>query len=87
MNQVIEGLKVIESAGVAGLIIYCLYRLVDKWAPRFLAEQQATSAAMTGLATAVKQGLEDQRETLIAVRVLATEIGDVKRMLGERGQG
>jgi hypothetical protein len=85
--------KLIVECGMAGVMavgIYLLYRLADKWAPQFLAAQQAQTAtmaqqasAMTSLAAAVERGQSDQREVLIAVKVLAERIDDQKAMLSE----
>ncbi len=81
MNELISLIKSLENAGVAGLMSYLIYRLVDKWAPKFLDAQQETAKAMLTLAASVKEGQGEQREMLIAIRVLATEIGDVKGLL------
>lgn len=62
-------------------MIYLIYRLVDKWAPKFLDAQQDSAKAMLTLAGSVKEGQGEQREMLIAIRVLATEIGDVKGLI------
>jgi hypothetical protein len=81
INDVVLFVKAFENFGIAGLIVWCLYKLADKWAPQFLEAQQATSKAMTELASAVRSSAEEQRETLIAVRVLARQQGDMKEML------
>ena len=72
-------LKVIESLGSTGLILYIIWRLVDRWAGEFLKASNAQASAMGELAAAVKEGQGDARETLLAMRVLATKIDDMKR--------
>ena len=81
INELIGMLKGMENFGIAGLMVVLIYRLVDKWAPQFLAAQQETAKSMLTLAGAVKEWQGEQREMLIAIRVLATEIGDVKGLL------
>jgi hypothetical protein len=69
------------AVGLAVLAAVLLYRLVDKWAERFLGVQREQSAAMSeqaaaisGLANVVREGQTDQREVLIAVRVMSDRI-------------
>lgn len=69
--------KIVGDFGVAGVMLVALvllYRLADKWAALFLEAQKSQAAAMASLAMAVKEGQSDQREVLIAVRVLADRI-------------
>jgi hypothetical protein len=73
----------LENAGVAGLIIWCIYRLVDKWAPKFLEAQQHSAQAMDALAVAFREGREEQRDILIAVRLLAKQQEEMKDFLVE----
>lgn len=74
MKDVVDILKMAGNYGVLGLMMVLIYRLVDKWAPQFLAAHQDQAKAMASLATAVKEGQGEQREILLAVRVLATKI-------------
>jgi hypothetical protein len=83
MSELIGMGRTLENMGIAGLMIYLIYRLADKWLPKFLAAQQSTAEAMLRLAASVKEGQGEQREMLIAIRVLAVEIGDVKELLRE----
>ena len=69
--------KLAADFGVMGVMIVgviLLYRLADKWAGLFLDAQKSQAAAMSSLATAVRDGQSDSREMLIAVRVLADRI-------------
>jgi len=63
--------------GVGGLLILLVWRLTDKWAGRFLATQEKQAAAMAELATAVKDGLGEQREVLLASRVMAKKLEEL----------
>src|SRR5438445_628267 len=73
--------KAVSDFGVLGVLIVALvmaYRLTDKWAGRFLDSSQAQTqalanqaTAMGDLATVVKEGQGEQREVLMAVRLLA----------------
>lgn len=81
------------GALIVAMVIFC--RLLDKWAGKFLDAQQAQTVAMTQqavatskqadatvtLAATVREGQSDQREVLIAVRVLADRIEQQKRYL------
>jgi len=87
MHDFTAALKSLDNAGIAGFLIYLIYRLVDKWAPKFLDAQQKTAEAMLTLAGSVKDGQGEQREMAMAIRVLSTEIGDVKGMLRELVDG
>ena len=69
------------AVGLAVLAAVLLYRLVDKWAERFLGAQREQTAAMSaqaaallGLASVVREGQSDQREVLIAVRVMSDRL-------------
>jgi hypothetical protein len=85
--------KLVTDAGVLGVVVvgmWLFYRLADKWAALFLAAQQGQAtataqqaAAMASLATTVEKGQSDQREILIAVRVLADRIDAQKGYLEE----
>jgi hypothetical protein len=76
--------KLLTDFGVLGLMVfafYLLYRLVDKWAARFLEVQvgQAKAmsdqaAAVTGLATAVKDGQAGQQDIFLTMNLVADRI-------------
>lgn len=74
LRDFLEALKALGSIGVGGLIIWLLYKLVDRWAPQFLAAHQQQAKAMTDLAGAVREGREEQRDLVMAVRALAAKI-------------
>ena len=70
------------------LACFLMWRLMDKWAGRFLDAQTGQTTAMTqqavataALATAVQEGQVDQREILLAVRMLADRIDQQKTYL------
>jgi hypothetical protein len=90
MIQLIEGLKLFTNFGVAGLLVWFMWRLTDKWAGLFLGAQkdqaQAMSqqaAAMTSLAAAMKEGQAEARDVLMAVRLLSDQM-DRQRYVLER---
>jgi uncharacterized Ntn-hydrolase superfamily protein len=73
---------------VATVMMLLLYRLADKFATAFLAGQTGQTAAMTQQAAAVselvstvKDGQNDQREVLIAVRMLNDKIDGQRHCL------
>jgi hypothetical protein len=79
--------KLLDLGGM-GLCCFLLWRLLDKWAGKFLEVQMgqtgamsAQATAMAQLATAVKDGQSDQREVLMAVRLLADRIDTQKGYL------
>lgn len=85
MGEVLEVVRAAGNYGVAGLIVWLLYRLADKWAPQFLKAHQDQAAAMTDMAKAVREGREEQRDLVIAVRVLAAKIDQMDaHVRGER---
>lgn len=72
--------KVLDFGGMA-LCVYLAWRLLDKWAGKFLDAQRAQTEALmqqavatASLAASVKDGQENGREVLIAVRLLADRI-------------
>jgi hypothetical protein len=71
--------KVIENLGSTGLILWVIWKLADRWAGKFLEASVRQAEAMGELAAAVKDGAGDARETLLAMRVLAGKIDDMKR--------
>ena len=83
--------KLLADFGVLGVFVVAIvmaYRLTDKWAGLMVAAQNAQAAAtakqaeaMGAMAAAVKDGQGDQREVLIAVRVLADRMDAQRRYL------
>lgn len=67
-------IKLIQVLGVPGLITWCSYKLLDKWAARFLDVHTKQAEAITNLAESVKVGQDSQKEVLLAVRVLAGKV-------------
>ena len=86
--------QLVMNFGAAGLIAWVFYRLVDKWAEKFLQAQAGQTSAMVeqahsmaALAAAVREGQTDQRDVLIAVRALARQMEEQKNYLVEIGKG
>lgn len=75
--------RVVENIGSSGLVLFLLYKLLDKWAARFLDAQEAQAKSMGELATAVKETSGDQRDLLMAVRVLATKQDETREWVKE----
>jgi len=73
--------------GLSALLILLIYRLTDKWAGRFLEAQTKQAEAMGDLAAAVRSSIGDQREILLAVRVLATKQDETRMWIQELAQG
>jgi hypothetical protein len=73
--------RLLENFGAGGLVAFVVWKIVDKWAGQFLDAQRVQANAMASLADAVKNAQADQREVLIAVRVLAREIEEQKAFL------
>jgi len=69
-------LRVVENMGGMGILALVLYKLLDKWAGKFLEAQQQGAAGLGALAAAVKEGQTDQREVLLAIRVLSRQMED-----------
>ncbi len=81
-------IELAKSYGVWGLMAYLAYRLVDKWAGKFLevstdrlvAEREQTTAlqsqatAISALVQTVQTGQNEQHEVLLAVRVMARQM-------------
>ena len=83
MDEVSLIAKVIEGAGTTGLILLVAWKLADKWGGQFLAAQNKQASAMGDLAAAVREGQGEQREILIALRVLATKVEETKAWVKE----
>jgi len=75
--------KAVENLASTGLILWVIWKLLDKWAGPFLDAALKQASAMGALATAVKEGQGDSRETLLAIRVLATEVREMKRSVDQ----
>ena len=73
--------RLLENFGSGTLVAFVVWKVVDKWAGQFLEAQKAQANAMASLAEAVKNAQTDQREVLIAVRVLARQIEEQKEYL------
>jgi len=76
--------KIIPQYGLTGLALYLLYRLLDKYVGMFVAHmgefvkinaQQAQ--AIVDVATVVKESRDDQRDTVMAVRVMTQKLEEV----------
>ena len=81
MAEFIEVLKLAGNYGAAGVIVWFMWRLTNKWAGLFLEAQKdqveamsKQASAMTGLAEAMGRAQADQRDVLIAVQVIAQQI-------------
>ncbi len=83
MNEYSLTAKIVESLGITGLIILVIWKLVDRWAGKFLEVQMLQAKAMGDLAASVREGQHDQGEILLAVRVLATKIDETKQWVKE----
>lgn len=90
MTEYSLAIKIVEGLGTTGLIIFVVWKLVDRWAGQFLgAQKEQTTAmcdqakAMAALASAVGAGQGEQRELLIAVRVLAGKVDETKAWVKE----
>lgn len=80
--------KMAENFGSTGLIIAAFYVLMNRWAGPFLLalrdHTQATTQqaeAIASLANTVRESQSDQREVLIAVRVLASKMDQFERAI------
>ncbi len=78
-------LEVFKSLGVTGLIVLAAWKfgtalleMLKSWAPQFLKASQDQAAAMAALAQAVRDGQGEQREVLLAVRVMATKVDEMR---------
>jgi hypothetical protein len=83
-------LKIVTTLGVPGLSIYLLYRLMDRYAAklvehagRFVDASIRQSAATTELVAAVRLASTDQRDVLLAVRSMSTELAALKGWVKE----
>jgi hypothetical protein len=74
-------LGVVERLGSAGLFAWVLWKLLDKWGGKLVDAQEKQATALTGLAEAVKTSQTDQRDVLLAVRVLAVRMEELSRFV------
>jgi len=88
MNDFI--LKIVTTLGVPGLSIFLLYRLLDRYAAklvehagRFVDASVRQSAATADLVAAVRLNSTDQRDVLLAVRSMSTELAALKGWVKE----
>lgn len=79
-------LKIIQGLGVPGLVTYVIYRLLDKYLGRFLSATEMQANAIQELAAAVKESASDQREVVMAVRVLTSKVEESMGWMKEIGQ-
>lgn len=76
-------LKLVQQLGVAGLVVFLGYKLLDRWVSQILAVAQqhldATNkqaAAISELASGIKDTRDEQRDVILAVRVLAQKVDE-----------
>ena len=81
MNEYVELLKAVSNLSFGALLLIVVWRIVDKWAGKFLGAQDKQAEAMVALATAVQAGQGDQREMLLAMRVMATKLDEMREWL------
>lgn len=67
-----------KELGTTGLIILVIWKMADRWAGKFLEVQNKQATAMESLAGAVRESSGEQRELLLAVRVLAAKVDETK---------
>ena len=86
-------LKLFAQLGVPGLITFLAYKLLDRWVAKFLElggaylevnRMQATSFAE--MATAVKESRDEQKDVILAVRVLTAKFDENTGWLREMNQ-
>jgi len=83
MNEYSVLLKLVETLGSTGLILAIVWKLTDRWAGKFLEVSMTQARALGELAAGVKETQGEARELLLAVRVLATKIDDVKHAMDD----
>lgn len=75
--------KTLSELGTTGLVLVVAWRLLDKWGGALVSAQNKQAVAMTDLASAVQNSQGEQREVLIAMRVLATKVDETKAWVKE----
>lgn len=84
MSEIIAAVKEFGNLGIAGLLVYVGWKLLDKWAAQFLLAQQQQASAMVDLAATLKASQGEQREVLLAVRALATQVERLTERIPDR---
>lgn len=70
----LEGIAWVERAGIAGfalLVLWAVWKFLDKWAGKFYDVQAKQAEAMVMLANKVTENANDQRESLIVMRSIS----------------
>lgn len=80
--------RAVEQLGSTGLFLFVLWSLANKWLGLFLKSRQeatvalvAQATAMAELAQTVKDGQMDQREVVIAVKVISSRLEEQRNYL------
>jgi len=76
-------IKIVENLGVTGFVLIIVWKLTDRWAGKFLDVQMKQATAMGDLASAVRESQGDQKEILLAIRVMAKEVAEQKEWIKE----
>jgi hypothetical protein len=92
MTDIATGMKLLTDWGAAGMVCWLVWKLADKWAAAFLKAQTDQTAAMTDqakaiteLVQAVRDGQNDQHEVLLAVRVMARQVEEMRTAMVRHG--
>ncbi len=79
LEGVNESVKLLGAATVVLLIVlYGIWKLVDKWADKFLKVHKTQAEAMATLAADLRVSTSDSRETLIVIRAFAQQQDDMR---------
>ena len=78
MNEYTELFKAAGNFGVAGLLIAAACWGAIKFGGPLVAAQQKQAGALEKLAAAVKEGEGEQRELLLACRVMGTKLDELQ---------
>ncbi len=82
LEGVNESVKLLGAATVVLLIVlYGIWKLVDKWAAKFLDVHTVQAEAMATLAGELKTSVNDSREALIVMRALAQHTDDLREQI------
>jgi urease accessory protein UreH len=73
--------EIVKTLSLAGLVVWVVYRLVDKWAGKFLEAQMEQATAMGKLAGAVETAQGRQDELSLSMRVLASKVDEVREWI------